>query len=246
MNFYLNKFFNLIFNNFNYKELAFSNSFSGMSQNEFKNIFLASNENNSNFSKNENTTLPDYAFNIEENKSFFNILKKKIKNIFSPKPQIYRLGNGESLELKGSMPNKSFTGMLNKFGATLSNIINKPKEIKEASKIKNEPEIYSNSPAIMDNKKHQPKQNNLLEEKVEQTSEFIIPNNVEEIAKSAPSYVETTINNNGNLSFNDKSPETLSETKATEENPFAKYNNGPIPPSPKPQVKAREDDDNER
>lgn len=245
MNFNLNEFFKLIFD---YKELSCANSCFNMSENEFKNILFASTENDSNSLKSENSDLADYAVEIKENKSLFSTLKKKIKNLFSPKPQIYRLGNGESLELDGSMPNKPFTGILNKFGATLASIVSKPKEIKEASKIKNEPEIYSNSPAVIDNKKQPVRQTNLLDEgrKTLETSEFIIPNNVEEVAKSTPSYVETTINNNGEMSFNDKKPESLPETQVTEENPFTKYNNGPVPPPPKPQIITQEDNDIER
>ena len=245
MNFNLNEFFKLIFD---YKELSCANSCFNMSQNEFKNILFASTENDSNFSKDKNSDLPNYTVEIKENKSLFSVLKKKLKDLFSPKPQVYRLGNGESLELDGTMPNKPFTGILNKFGATLASIVSKPRENKEASKIKNEPEIYSNSPTVIDNKKQPSRQTNLLDEgrKTLESSEFIIPNNVEEIAKSTPSYVETTINNNGEMSFNDKKPESLPESQVVEENPFAKYNNGPVPPPPKPPIISQENNDKER
>lgn len=159
MNYNLKEFlFSFKFNIQNFEELAFANSSFTVSKKELNNILFAANDkSNQEYSQNEEakSNIPDYNIVVEEKDTLFNRLKKKITDIFKPKPKVYRIGNGESVELNGTVPGNPISGFFSRVGAALENLTNKPKEIKDAVEVKNEPHVISDYPAVQDEKKKQ-------------------------------------------------------------------------------------------
>lgn len=148
-------FLNSKFNIRNFEELSFANSNISMPKNMLSNVYFASDDKeNQEFSEGASER-PDYIVEVEEKNSFISRIKKKIADFFKPKPQIYKLGNGESLELDGQMPGNPVSGFFSRLGAQIENLVNKPKEIKKGLEVTNEPEVYSDFPATVSDKKQE-------------------------------------------------------------------------------------------
>lgn len=97
------------------------------------------------------------GYSLEKKNGLINKIINKITNFFRHEPQKYLLAPGESLEIQGNMPIRPAVTIFNKIGYTLSNRISKTIEKMKPKKI-NQPEIYSESPAIIHNPKKFSKQ----------------------------------------------------------------------------------------
>lgn len=93
---------------------------------------------------------------MKKRNGLLNRISKKINNFFKPKPQIYLLSPGESLEISGNIPIRPATTVFNKINSILSHIVSKVINIIKPPKV-NIPEIYSESPAIIHKPKKLPK-----------------------------------------------------------------------------------------
>lgn len=168
-----------------------------------------------------NDSLPNYATYIEEKNTLFN----RIKKLFTPKPKIFRLGNGESLEIDGTMPKRFVKGFFTKLGAGIATIASKPKEFIEAAKVKNTPEVYSTSLSVTNKKKQHKKETSLLGEgmKFAKDSEVIIPVGPQETAKTI-SYVETTLDSKDDSALQKETAIEQNSSVENKINPFSEYN----------------------
>lgn len=187
-----------------------------------------------------NDSLPNYATYIEEKNTLFN----RIKKLFTPKPKIFRLGNGESLEIDGTMPKRFVKGFFTKLGAGIAIIASKPKEFIEAAKVKNTPEVYSTSLSVTNKKKKPQKETSLLGEgrKFAKDSEVIIPVGPQETARTV-SYIENT------LDSNDVQEDTTIEQNSSVENKtnsLPEYNNSQAAPQTQNNIIIQNDNDLER
>lgn len=110
--------------------------------------------------------------------SFFQKIKNKIISILKPKPQVYLLEMGKTLDIDGKMPNIPLSSQLDKAGAEIDNIASIQKNISQKNRIKNPPEIYSEA-LITSSSKSNKKTKNSIQLLNEGTphKEIIIPNN---------------------------------------------------------------------
>ena len=181
------------FNVQKFEELSFANSSFSMSKKELHHIlFAADDKENQNISQEAEAGMPNYNINVEEKDTLFSRIKKKISDIFKPKPKVYRIGNGESIELDGSMPGNPVSGFFSKITAAIENITGKPKEIKNAIEVKNEPHIISDYPAIQDEKKKQDP--SLLNEGAPslEDTDIIMPKEITGEKRAPISFVQST------------------------------------------------------
>ena len=176
-----------------FEELAFAGSSFSMQKKDLSHILLAENMENQSSDEKDivNESIPGAHIEINEPKeTLISKLSKKIADFFKPKPKVYRLGNNESLEIDGTLPGNPLGGFFGKIGAAIEKFTNKGKEIKEATTIKNEPQIISNHPVVQNNKvKSDP---TLLNEGTPQKNpDIIIPKGPSERAQSS-SYIQST------------------------------------------------------
>ena len=138
-----------------FEELAFAGSNFSMPKNSLKNVLLAEelHDQGSDSKDTVNEAIPGAHIEIEEKKeSLLSKITKKISDFFKPKPQVYRLGNNESLEIDGEVPGNSVGGFFSKIGAAIENFTTKGRKIKDAAEIKNKPHVISEYPATTDKK----------------------------------------------------------------------------------------------
>ena len=138
-----------------FEELAFASSNFSMPKNTLKHVLLAEELHNQGSDSKDtvNEAIPGAHIEVEEKKeSLLSKITKKISDFFKPKPKVYRLGNNESLEIDGEVPGNSVGGFFNKIGAAIEKFANKGKEIKDAAKIKNAPQVISEYPAKISEK----------------------------------------------------------------------------------------------
>lgn len=180
-------FLNSKFNIRNFEELSFANSNISMPKNMLGNVYFASdNKENQNISD-INSEIPNAVFEVEEKETLFSRIKKKISDFFKPKPQTYRLGNGESLELDGEMPGNPVAGFFSRLGSKIENLVNKPKEIKEGLEVINKPEVYSDYPTTVNEKKQEKDPSLLADGSRVPKENIIIPKEVDSQRKAVDS-----------------------------------------------------------
>ena len=154
MNYNLKDFLSFKLNINPFEELAFAGSSFSMQKKDLSHILLAENIEDQSPDTEDivNESIP--GAHIEINKpqeTLISKLSKKIADFFKPKPKVYRLGNNEALEIDGTLPGNPLGGFFGKIGAAIEKFANKGKKIKEATTIKNEPQIISNHPVVHDN-----------------------------------------------------------------------------------------------
>ena len=76
-------------------------------------------------------------------------IKETIGNIFKPKPKTYKLTDGQSIEIDGTMPGNPIAKFFNKIADSLDKFTNKGKDIRDATTVTNTPQIISEHPAVI-------------------------------------------------------------------------------------------------
>ena len=168
-----------------FEELAFAGSNFSMPKKDLSNILLAEKQENQS-SDIINEAIPDAYVKINEKKeSPFSKIMKRISDFF-------KLGNGESVELDGTVPGNPLGGILGKIGAAIERFTNKGKDIREELGVKNSPQIISEYPTPADKKAHSDP--SLLAEGIPQPNpNIVIPRAVGD-KKHTSSYIQSTPN----------------------------------------------------
>lgn len=160
-----------------FEELAFAGSNLSMSKKEFNNILFA--EEIHDQASDSKETIADAYIEIEEKKeTLLSKITKKISDFFKRKPEVYTLGDGESLELDGSVPGNPVGGFLGKIGAAIEKFTSKRKYIREATKVTNQPQIISNHLAVRNQAKERTAPSLLDEGTPQINPDIVIPTEV--------------------------------------------------------------------
>ena len=155
MNYNLSDFLTSIkLNTHKFEELSFAGSYFTMPKKELSNVLFAEINNDENQTVNiEDNPLKDSYIEVDDGKkTLMDKIKETISNIFKPKPKTYKLTDGQSIEIDGTMPGNPIAKFFNKIADSLDKFTNKGKEIKEATATINEPQIISKHPAVITDK----------------------------------------------------------------------------------------------
>ena len=113
---------------------------------------------------------------IDDNKkSLMDRIKETINNIFKQKPKTYKLTDGQSLEIDGTMPGNPIAKFFNRIADSIDKITGKGKEIKEATATINEPQIISEHPAVVNDKTKADQDPTLLNAAKVQNPDLVFP-----------------------------------------------------------------------
>ena len=204
MNYNLSDFLTSIkLNTHKFEELSFAGSYFTMPKKELSNVLFAEiNDEESQTANIEDNILKDSYIEIDDNKkSLMDRIKETISNIFKPKPKTYKLTDGQSLEIDGTMPGNPIAKFFNRIANSLDKINNKQKDIKEATQITNEPQIISEHPAVVNDKTKADQDPTLLNAAKVQNPDLVFPGQTGKInttgsyinSKPAPGIAPETI-----------------------------------------------------
>lgn len=178
MNYNLSDFLTSIkLNTHKFEELSFAGSYFTMPKKELSNVLFAEMNNEESQTANiEDNPLKDSYIEIDDNKkSLMDRIKEKISNIFKQKPKTYKLTDGQSLEIDGTMPGNPIAKFFNRIADSIDKLTGKGKEIKEATTTINEPQIISEHPAVVNDKTKADQDPTLLNAAKVQNPDLVFP-----------------------------------------------------------------------
>ena len=178
MNYNLSDFLTSIkLNTHKFEELSFAGSYFTMPKKELSNVLFAEINNDENQTVNiEDNPLKDSYIEVDDGKKLLmDKIKETISNIFKPKPKTYKLTDGQSIEIDGTMPGNPIAKFFNRIAVSIDKITGKGKEIKEATATINEPQIISEHPAVITDKTKPDQNPTLLNAPKVQNPDLVFP-----------------------------------------------------------------------
>ena len=193
MNYNLSDFLTSIkLNTHKFEELSFAGSYFTMPKKELSNVLFAEINNDENQTVNiEDNPLKDSYIEVDDGKKLLmDKIKETISNIFKPKPKTYKLTDGQSIEIDGTMPGNPIAKFFNRIAVSIDKITGKGKEIKEATATINEPQIISEHPAVITDKTKPDQNPTLLNAPKVQNPDLVFPGKTGKI-NTTGSYIDS-------------------------------------------------------